>query len=147
MPAFWEHPRLLHDYPYYWFISDPKSKQDKVKFTNLKNLPKILILEFCKRIYMRHIFWSFLFRYANMKRIRLVQCTLDISRLLGSKQWYHDISRSAIYRACHVCHEPKSGSIFQRVVSDIGAFVHLVANSARRQGIYWHLSKFDVALK
>ena len=28
----------------------------------------------------------------------VVQCTLDISRLLGSKQWYHDISGSAIYR-------------------------------------------------
>ena len=28
-----------------------------------------------------------------------IQCTLDISRLVGSKQWYRDISESAIYRA------------------------------------------------
>ena len=28
-----------------------------------------------------------------------VQCTLDISQLVGSKQWYRDISESAIYRA------------------------------------------------
>ena len=28
-----------------------------------------------------------------------IQCTLDISRLVGSKQWYHDISGSAINRA------------------------------------------------
>ena len=58
-------PPTPHDYPYYWpvhigsqaqsidqfildpkahtinkFILDPKSKQDKVKVTNLKNLPK-----------------------------------------------------------------------------------------------------------
>ena len=25
-PAFWEYPPPPHDYPYYWFISDPKSK-------------------------------------------------------------------------------------------------------------------------
>ena len=38
----------LHDYPYYWFILDPKSKQDKVKVTNLKNLPKLLLDKMCK---------------------------------------------------------------------------------------------------
>ena len=49
-PAFWEYPPPPHDYPYYWYISsDPRSKQDKVKFLNLKILPKILILEFCKK--------------------------------------------------------------------------------------------------
>ena len=46
-----------------------------------------------------------------------------------------------------VCHEPKSGSIFQRVVSDNGAFVCLAANSARNHWIWWHLSKFDIALQ
>ena len=30
---------------------------------------------------------------------RLIQCKPDISRLVGSKQWYRDISESAIYRA------------------------------------------------
>ena len=43
MPAFWGYPPLPHDYPYYWFMSDPKSKEDKVKVTNLKNLSKLLI--------------------------------------------------------------------------------------------------------
>ena len=39
-PAFWGYPPPPHDYPYYWVILDPKSKEDKVKVTNLKNLPK-----------------------------------------------------------------------------------------------------------
>ena len=33
-------PPPPHDYPYYWVILDPKSKEDKVKVTNLKNSPK-----------------------------------------------------------------------------------------------------------
>ena len=32
-----------HDYPYYWVILDPKSKENKVKVINLKNLPKFQI--------------------------------------------------------------------------------------------------------
>ena len=39
MPEFWEYPHR-HDYPYYWFISDPKSKQDEVKGTKLKKISK-----------------------------------------------------------------------------------------------------------
>ena len=31
------YPPPLHDNPYYWVILDPKSKEDKVKVTNLKN--------------------------------------------------------------------------------------------------------------
>ena len=58
-PAFWGYPPLPHDYPYHWVILDPKSKEDKVKVTNLKNSPKF-----------RHTFWSCLIRYANMKWIR-----------------------------------------------------------------------------
>ena len=38
-----------HDYPYYRFTLDPKSKRDKVKITNLKNLPKLQIFEFWKK--------------------------------------------------------------------------------------------------
>ena len=33
-------PPRPHDYPHYWVKLDPKSKEDNVKFTNLKNLPK-----------------------------------------------------------------------------------------------------------
>ena len=32
-------PPPPHDYPYYWVRFDPKSKEDKVKVTNVKNLP------------------------------------------------------------------------------------------------------------
>ena len=39
-PAFWGYPPPPHDYPYHWVILDLKSKEDKVKVTNLKNSPK-----------------------------------------------------------------------------------------------------------
>ena len=42
-PAFWGYPPPPHDYPYHWVILDPKSKEDKVKVTNLKNSPKVQI--------------------------------------------------------------------------------------------------------
>ena len=57
--------------PYYWpvhigsqahtidqFMLDPKSKQGKVKVTNLKSLPKVKILEFWNNLYTAHTFWS-----------------------------------------------------------------------------------------
>ena len=37
--AFWGYPPPPHDYPYYWVILDPKSKEDKVKATHSNNLP------------------------------------------------------------------------------------------------------------
>ena len=39
-PVFWGYPPPPHDYPYHWVILDFKSKEDKVKVTNLKNSPK-----------------------------------------------------------------------------------------------------------
>ena len=69
---YWEYPPLPHDYPYYRFIWDPKPKQEEVKVTNFKKLPKVHILEFCKKLNTRHTFWSCLKRYVNMKWIRLV---------------------------------------------------------------------------
>ena len=39
-------PPPRHDYPYYWVILDPKSEEDKVKVTNLKNSPKFQIFNF-----------------------------------------------------------------------------------------------------
>ena len=44
-PAFWGYPPPPHDYPYHWVILDPKSKEDKVKVTNLKNSPKFQIFK------------------------------------------------------------------------------------------------------
>ena len=67
VPAFWGYPLLPHDYPYYWVILDPKSKQDKVKVTNLKNLPKVQILEFWNKHYTWHTFRSCMIRCVNMK--------------------------------------------------------------------------------
>ena len=60
-PAFWGYPPPPHDYPYHWVILDPKSKEDKVKVTNLKNSPKFH--------YTRHTFVSCLIRCATMKWI------------------------------------------------------------------------------
>ena len=52
-PAFWGYPSRPNDYPYHWVILDPKSKEDKVKVTNLKNSPKFQIWngsdEYCWR--------------------------------------------------------------------------------------------------
>ena len=39
-------------------IKDPKSKDDKVKVTNLKNSPKFQIFQFWNGHYTRHTFWS-----------------------------------------------------------------------------------------
>ena len=58
---FWGYPPPPHDYPFYWVILDPKSKQDKVKFTNLKNSPKFQFFVIT--------FWSCSIRCANMKWI------------------------------------------------------------------------------
>ena len=71
-PAFWGYPPPPHDYPYHWVILDPKSKEDKVKVTNLKNLAKFQIFEFWNGHYTRHTFLSCLIRCANMKWIRWV---------------------------------------------------------------------------
>ena len=76
-PAFWGYPSLPHDYPYYWVILDPKSKEDKVKVTNLKNLPKFHFFKFWNKLYTRHTFWSCLIRCANMKWIRRVLLKLQ----------------------------------------------------------------------
>ena len=65
-------PPPPHDYRYHWVILDPKSKEDKVKTTNLKNLPKFQMFEFWNNHYTRHTFWSCLIRCANMKWIRWV---------------------------------------------------------------------------
>ena len=56
MPAFWGYPPPPHDYPYHWVILDPKSKEDKVKVTNLKNSPKFQIFVFWNKHYMQHTF-------------------------------------------------------------------------------------------
>ena len=71
-PSFWGYPPPPHDYPYHWVILDPKSKEDKVKVTNLKNSPKFQSFEFWNGHYTRHTFLSCLIRCANMKWIRWV---------------------------------------------------------------------------
>ena len=58
--------------PHYWVILDPKSKEDKVKVANLKNVSKLQIFEFWNKLHTRHTFWSCLIRYAYMKWIRQV---------------------------------------------------------------------------
>ena len=65
-------PPLPHDYPYYQFILDPKSKHDKVKGTYLKDLPKIQLFEVCRKLCMRHTFRSCFIGCINMKWIQQV---------------------------------------------------------------------------
>ena len=72
MPAFWGYPPPHNDYPYHWVILDPKSKEDKVKVTNLKNSPKFQIFEFRYGHYTWHTFWNCSIRCANMKWIQWV---------------------------------------------------------------------------
>ena len=67
MPSFWGYPLSPNDYPYHWVILDPKSKEDKVKVANFKNLPKFL-----NKHCTRHTFGSCLIRCSNMKWIRWV---------------------------------------------------------------------------
>ena len=43
-PAFWGYPSTPYDCLYYWAILDPKSEEDKVKVTNLKNSSKFQTL-------------------------------------------------------------------------------------------------------
>ena len=66
-PAFWGYHPPPHDYPYHWVILDHKSKEDKVKVTNLKNSPK-----FWNGHYTRYTFSSCLIRCTNMKWIQWV---------------------------------------------------------------------------
>ena len=82
-PAFWGYPSRPHDYPFYWVILDPKSKEDKVKITNLKNSPKFHIFEYWNKHYTWHTFWSCLIRCGNMQWIR---------RVLSKIQSGHDLS-------------------------------------------------------
>ena len=56
MPTFWGYPPPPHDYPYHWVILDPKSKEDTVKATNLKNSPKFQFLKILKqRLHAAHL--------------------------------------------------------------------------------------------
>ena len=79
-PAFWGYPPPPHDYPSHWVILDPKSKEGKVKVTNLKNSPKFEFFKFWNGHYTRHTFWSCLIRCANMKWIRWVLLKIDTER-------------------------------------------------------------------
>ena len=55
MSAFWGYSLQPHDYPYCWFILGPKSKQDKVKVTILKNLPKLPIFHLKTTLHMTRL--------------------------------------------------------------------------------------------
>ena len=65
-PAFWGYPTLPHDYPNYWFILDPKSKQSQsYKFKKFAKTSTFLIL---KHLYATHL-PKFSNRCINMKWI------------------------------------------------------------------------------
>ena len=72
MPTFWGYPPPPHD---------PKSKEDKVKSTNLKNLTKFQFFYLWNKLYTWHTFRSCLIWCANMKWI---------PQVLLKKQSRHD---------------------------------------------------------
>ena len=78
MPSFGGYPPPPHDYPYYWVILDPKSKEDNVKVTNLRICQNINFFKFQHKLYTRHTFWSCLIRCANMKCIWPVRYRADM---------------------------------------------------------------------
>ena len=86
-PAFWQYPQPLHDYQYYQFILDAKSKEDKVKVTSLKNLSKLQLLEFWNKLYMQHTFWCCLIRCANMKWIKKYCWRYRADTILSTDGW------------------------------------------------------------
>ena len=80
--------------PILWFTSDPKWKQDKVKVTNLKKLPNIQILKFCKKtLHATHLLklldvqiWSG--SNKNCKRYRAdTECGQTDGRTNGRIEW------------------------------------------------------------
>ena len=82
---FWGYPMPPHDYPYYWVILDPDSKEDKVKVTILKTLPKFQFFLFRNKLYVWHTFWSCLIGCVNMKCIRGI--------LLKLQNGHHSVHR------------------------------------------------------
>ena len=69
-PAFWDTPRR----PMITHTKDshqiPSQNNTKSKLQILKKLPKFQMLKFCKKLYMRHTFWSCFIRCINMKWIQ-----------------------------------------------------------------------------
>ena len=88
-------PRLMITHTiesYGWSHMDPKSKEDKVKVTNLKNLPKFQSFEFWNKHYIWHTFWSCLIWCANTKWIRRVLLKIQsrhdsVHRRTDGKRW------------------------------------------------------------
>ena len=109
MPTFWGYPPPPHDYPYHWVILDPKSKEDKVKFTNLRNSPKFQIFEFWNRHYTRHTCWSCLIRCANMKWIQWVLLNLQSGH--DSVHWRTDGRTDKVIRVYPTFNFVEAGGI------------------------------------
>ena len=74
-PGFWEYPPPPHDYPYYWVILDPKSKEDKVKVTNFKEFAKISNFWFWKQtLHATHLLLDKMCKY-EMDLMSIVEDT------------------------------------------------------------------------
>ena len=70
MPSFWTYshcPMITHTIAIDQLLLHTKSKQDKFKVTNLKNLPKLQrALWILQKKYKQPTFWSYLIRCVNM---------------------------------------------------------------------------------
>ena len=80
-PAYWDTPTTPW-LPILVIHISPKSKQDKVKVTNFKELPKIQISKFCKKRYTWHTLWSCL--------IKMYKYEMDPSRTVGATEQTRD---------------------------------------------------------
>ena len=83
-PAFWDPPPPPpHDYPYKWFTSDPKSKEDKVKVTNFKKFPKIQILQ--EILHATHLL---------ILLDKMYKYEMDPTRTVGATEWTWNVGRT-----------------------------------------------------
>ena len=74
-PAFWGYPPPPPPPPWLHILSIHIGyKQDKVKVTGLRNLPKVQMFEFRKKRYRQHTFFSWLIKYVNIKWISGEYC-------------------------------------------------------------------------
>ena len=78
--------QMSHDYPYYWFTSDPKSKQDKDKIANFRKLAKIHSFKFCKKRHTQHTF--------STRLIISKKNEMDPTRTVGATERTRDAGRT-----------------------------------------------------
>ena len=103
-PAFWDTPRC----PMITHTGDshkiPSQNKTKSKLQIFKKLPKFQILKFCKKLNMRHTFWSCLIRWMDR-------------RTDGRTEWNQYTPNNFVVMPC---------GIWNRCIWGFATFIHLV---------------------